>query len=184
MISVRIEYLEEGFDKIEIAQGHLSADAFAQHARGKKLMDNSDCKSCHIADRKSVGPMYVEIAKKYKDDPKAVDYLSKKIINGGGGVWGETVMAAHPQLPAKDVEEMVHYILSLGEQEVIKSLPVKGTYTAAIPKDVSDKGVVIMRAAYTDKGANGIEPVTSEKTMMLRSANFSASTADKTDGIN
>lgn len=182
-ISVRIDYLEEGFDKIEIAQGHVSADAFAQHATGKKVMDNSDCKSCHIADRKSVGPMYVEIAKKYKDDPKAVDYLAKKIIQGGGGVWGETAMAAHPQLKQKDAEEIVQYILSLGEVEVVKSLPIKGSYATEISKPGGDKGVVIMRAAYTDKGANGIKPVTSEKSMMLRSSNFSASTADKTDGI-
>ena len=182
-VSVRIDYLPEGFDKVEIAQGHLSADAFAKFATGKKLMEQSDCKSCHIIDRKSVGPTYIEVAKKYKDDSKAVDYLAKKIINGGGGVWGETVMAAHPQLASKDVIEIVKYILSLGNEEEVKSLPVKGSYTTNIPKDVSKTGVLIMRAAYTDKGANGLQPSTSEKVMMLKSADFPASTADKIDGV-
>ncbi len=182
-VSVRIDYLEEGFDKIEIAQGHLSADAFAKFATGKKLMEGSDCKACHSVDRKSVGPMYMEVAKKYKDDPKAVDYLAKKIIGGGSGVWGETAMAAHPQLPMKDATEIVNYILSLGDKEEVKSFPPRGSYTTQLAKDVSDKGVLIMRAAYTDKGANGIQAATTEKVLMLASPNFPANKADKIDGV-
>ena len=58
----------------------------------------------------------MDVAKKYKDDPKAVDYLAKKIINGGSGVWGETAMAAHPQLPVNDATEIVKYILSVGTE--------------------------------------------------------------------
>lgn len=127
--------------------------------------------------------MYIDVAKKYQDDPKAVDYLVKKIITGGGGVWGETAMAAHPQLSEKDATEIVKYILSLGSKTSVQSLPVKGSYTTEIPKGVSDQGVVIMRAAYTDKGANGMAPVTSEKIMVLKSSNFSAAKADKWDGV-
>lgn len=182
-ISVSINYLKEGFDQVEIAQGHLSADAIAEFATGKKLLEQSDCKSCHIIDKKSIGPMYLDVAKKYKDDPKAVDYLVNKIINGGGGVWGETVMAAHPQVSVKDATEIVKYVLSLGSTVAVQSLPVKGSYITHIPKGVSDQGVVILRAAYTDKGANGIAPVTSEKIMVLKSANFPASKADKWDGV-
>lgn len=182
-VSVRIDYLPEGFDKVEIAQGHLSADAFAKFSTGKKLMEASDCKSCHIIDRKSIGPTYMEVAKKYKDDPNAVDYLVKKIIQGGSGVWGEVAMAAHPQLAVKDATEIVRYILSLGDQPEVKSLPPSGSYTTKIAKDVSDKGVLIIRAAYTDKGANNIEAATSEKIMTLKSPNFPASIADKIEGV-
>jgi cytochrome c len=112
-----------------------------------------------------------------------VDYLAKKIITGGSGVWGETVMAAHPQLAVKDAVEIVKYILSVGREEVVKSLPEKGSYTPQIAKGVSNKGVLIMRAAYADKGANGIQPATAEKMMMLKSSNFPASTADQIDGV-
>lgn len=183
-ISVSIDYLKEGYDKIEIAQGHMSADAMAQFATGKKLMEQSDCKACHIIDKKSIGPMYLDIAKKYKDDPKAVDHLVKKIINGGGGVWGETPMAAHPQLPPADVKEIVNYVLSLGKAAPpVKSLPIQGTYTPVIPKDVSNRGVFILRASYSDKGSNGIPPITSEKTMVLRSNQIAASDADETNAI-
>jgi len=182
-ISVRIDYLKEGFDQVEIAQGHLAADASAQFATGKKLMAESDCKSCHIIDKKSIGPMYLDVAKKYKNDPKAIDHLVKKIINGGNGVWGEVAMAAHPQLSEGDVTEIVKYILSLGDKEVVKSLPTKGTYTTIIPKGVSDQGVLILRASYTDKGANGLAPVMTEKVLVLKSANIPAGKADFVDGI-
>jgi cytochrome c len=180
-VSLSINYLKEGFDQVEIAQGHLSADEAAQFAIGKKLMEQSDCKSCHIIDKKSIGPMYVNVAKKYKNDPKAMDHLVKKVINGGSGVWGETPMAAHPQLSPADVTEMIKYILSLGEKK--KSLPASGSYTVTIPKDVSDRGVLILRAAYTDKGANGIPSATSEKVWVLNSPNVAASKADALEGI-
>lgn len=182
-VSVSIDYLKEGFDQVEIAQGHLSADATAKFATGKKLMAQSDCKSCHLIDKKSIGPMYMDVAKKYNEDPKATSYLVNKIIKGGGGVWGEVNMAAHPQLSEGDVTEMVNYILSLNDKNNSASLPAKGSYTVKIPKGVSDRGVVIMRAAYTDKGANGLPPVTAEKIMVLKSANVSAGKADVSDKV-
>jgi cytochrome c len=181
-ISLSINYLKEGFDQVEIAQGHLSADASAQFATGKKLMEQSDCKACHIIDKKSIGPMYLDVAKKYKNDPKAMDHLVKKVINGGGGVWGETPMAAHPQLSVADVTEIIKYVLSLGNGE-IKSLPAKGSYTTKIPADVTDRGALILRAAYADKGANGIPSITSEKILVLNSPNVAAGNADKIEGI-
>lgn len=182
-VSVTINYLKEGFDQVEIAQGHLSADAISQFATGKKLMAQSDCQSCHIIDKKSIGPRYLDVATKYKDDPKAVDYLVNKVIKGGGGVWGETMMAAHPQLSVADATEIIKYVLSLGSQPAVTTLPTKGSYTVSIPKGVPEQGALVLRAAYTDKGANGIAPATSEKIMVLKSAAFSASKADRIDGI-
>ncbi|MBT1688255.1 ThuA domain-containing protein [Dawidia soli] len=180
-VSLSIDYLE-GFDKIAVAQGHQAADASASMAVGKRLMDNSDCKSCHIIDKKSIGPRYLDVAAKYKNDPKALEYLTGKIIAGGGGVWGETAMAAHPQLKKEDVQQMVKYILSLGNAPAA-SLPIKGSYTPTPPKGSQGQGTVILRAAYTDHGANGIAPITSEKTMTLRSASVMAGAADQWDKV-
>jgi cytochrome c len=182
-VSVNIDYLPEGFDKTKIVQGHLSADANAEFSKGKSLMDNSDCKSCHLTDKKSIGPMYLDVAKKYKNDPKAVDYLAKKIINGGGGVWGDVNMAAHPQLSPADATEMVKYILALDEVKKSTSLPPKGSYTTAIKKGESEGGVFLARASYSDKGANGLPSARSEQTFLLRNASVPAGSADVTDGI-
>jgi cytochrome c551/c552 len=66
---------------------------------GKNIMMSLDCKSCHKENEKSIGPSFMQVAQKYAKDAKAVSYLTQKIIKGGAGVWGETAMAAHPNLP-------------------------------------------------------------------------------------
>lgn len=180
-VAVTIDYLKEGYDQIEIAQGHQSADASAgRFSAGMKLMNESDCKACHQIDRKSIGPMYVDVAKKYKDDPNAVAYLSEKIINGGSGVWGEVAMAAHPTLSTEQAGQIVEYILSLADLKPLVSLPVEGTYTVK----AGNEGVLIARAAYTDKGANGIAPIRREQTFILRAPLMQASAADVEDDVN
>jgi cytochrome c len=175
-VSVTFDYLPEGFDQIHIAQGHQQADASAAMATGQKIMDGSDCKACHFLDQKSIGPNFREIAARYKDDPKAVDYLADKIIKGGGGVWGETAMAAHPQLAKSDVVEIVKYILSLNQVAETKRYPTKGTY---VPEaGASPTGVYVIRAAYTDKGANGMPAAMAEQTFVLRNPTLIAGSAE------
>lgn len=165
------DYLAEGFDKVSISQGHKTADENAlMVSRGRKLIDASDCKSCHDTDKKSVGPTYRAVSAKYEKSPDALGYLSKKIISGGSGVWGEIAMAAHPDLPEKDAEEMARYILSLAKEKTAGKLPLKGTYTTSLPKGDAGKGSFILRASYTDQGANGLPPVRSERTLILRNS--------------
>lgn len=177
-VAVSVDYLEEGYDQVAIAMGHQTADASAQLAQGQKLIDASDCKACHAVDKKSVGPSYKEVALKYKDDDKAPDALAKKVISGGGGVWGEVAMSAHPQLAEGDAREMVKYILSLSEENDSPSLPVKGTYTTSVPTGDKGVGTYVLRAAYKDNGANGIEGISSAKTYILRNSNVQAIKAD------
>ncbi|MCE7064967.1 ThuA domain-containing protein [Dyadobacter sp. CY326] len=170
-VAVNIDYLAEGYDKIAIAQGHRSADAGAAFSAGKKLIEASDCKACHSVDKKSIGPAYREVSQKYKDDKSAVERLTKKVISGGAGVWGETAMAAHPQLSAADASEMVKYILNVvNEKPKEKSLPLKGSYNAKLPTGDKGKGVFIVRAAYEDGGASGLPALKSEQSLVLRNA--------------
>jgi cytochrome c len=144
--------------------GHQFTES-AYLGAGKTLLEKSDCKSCHFTDKKSVGPAFAEVAKRYKGDAGAVASLSTKIIKGGGGVWGDAVMTAHPQLTASDAEEMVKYILTLSAKAgPPPSLPVSGTVTPA--KD--QQGTLALRASYKDKGANGLPPQTTEQVLLLR----------------
>ena len=77
-------------------------------------------------------------------------------------------MSAHPQLAADDATEMVKYILSLSEEkQAVNTLPVKGSYTMTIPRGDKGEGMYVVRAAYKDKGSNGIPSITAEKTMTL-----------------
>ncbi len=183
-VAVTIDYLPEGFDQIEIAQGHVMANESVAASAGKKLMEGSDCKACHQIDSKSAGPSYLEVAEKYKDDPNAVDYLANKVINGGSGVWGEIAMAAHPQLSSDDASNIVKYILSLGnEKQEVKTLPVSGTYTLTIPEDQPKNGMVVIRASYTDQSVNGVPAVTSQDMFTLRSPTLIPADAEEKEGI-
>lgn len=184
-VSVTIDYLAEGFDTIEIAQGHRAADASAQFAVGKKLIAGSDCMACHKQKEKSIGPSYMDVAMKYKNDNSALEYLSKKVISGGGGVWGETPMAAHPQLSTEEAAAIVQYILNMSSQKPKeKTLPVKGSFVARVPANDQGKGVYIIRAAYADRGANNMPSLLAEKTFVLRSSKMGPHDFDEYVDIN
>ena len=107
-VVVNINYME-GFDKTVLEQGHKANVGFVV---GKRLIDLSDCKACHAQDKKSIGPAYLDIAKKYPRTNQNVNYLAEKIIQGGGGAWGEQAMSAHPQLTKNEARDKVEYILS------------------------------------------------------------------------
>ncbi|WP_019988710.1 ThuA domain-containing protein [Rudanella lutea] len=184
-VSVSIDYLAEGFDKNMIAMGHRSADASAAFATGKKLIQGSDCMACHSVDKKSIGPSYRDVAMKYKGDNSALERLTKKVISGGSGVWGETAMAGHPQLATADASEMVKYILNIAnEKPKAKSLPVSGSYVTKAPASDKGKGVYIVRAAYEDQGANGLPALRSEQTFTLRNAKVDVHGFDVYNDVN
>ncbi len=77
------------------------------------LIKKYDCAVCHRKDEKLQGPSYISVAQKYQGKNDAVAYLSKKIIEGGVGVWGDVPMNPHPGMPQSDAEELAKYILAL-----------------------------------------------------------------------
>jgi cytochrome c len=89
------------------------ATGSTEHAKGEKLIAQSDCLSCHKVSDKLVGPAYQEVAAKYENTEKNIEYLAGKIKEGGSGVWGEIAMTPHPSLSEEDAKEMAKYILSL-----------------------------------------------------------------------
>lgn len=169
-INVSIDYLEQGSDITEIAQGHQTMLESSNFFLGKQLIDNSDCATCHQLKKESIGPSYKAIAKKYKTDKDAVGYLAERIIKGGGGVWGEQAMAAHPQLTQNETDQMVRYILSLeGWQGDKKGLPYKGKYVLKDHIGKEKGGVYMLTASYTDEGGEVIGPLTARKMLQLKS---------------
>ena len=152
-VAVSIDYLSRGRDINLIAMGHAANVEAAQVSIGQQLIAQSDCKACHQLNAASVGPTYEAIAKKYATDSKAIPYLAGKIINGGGGVWGDIAMAAHPQLAGDEAEQMVKYILSLaGSGSSTPQVPLAGTYAFDKHQPEQFSGSYIFTATYTDKG--------------------------------
>lgn len=170
-VYMQINYLE-GFDKTLLAQGHQANTGFAT---GKRLIELSDCQACHTISEKSIGPTYTDIAKKYEKDNNAQKTLAKKIIDGGGGVWGEQVMAPHPQHKLSEAEDMVKYILSLAKEQKTNS-PLKGNY---LPESKDKPGSYIFSASYTDKGTHSMGPLTGGQTISLRPSVLPANTYDE-----
>ncbi|NIF06211.1 cytochrome C [Chryseobacterium sp. Tr-659] len=78
---------------------------------GLKLIEGTDCLTCHKIDSKLIGPSYQEVAAKYTDAD--LDMLAQKIIDGGKGNWGEIPMTPHTGLSKENARLMVKYILSL-----------------------------------------------------------------------
>ncbi|NSL88866.1 PKD domain-containing protein [Chitinophaga sp. Mgbs1] len=179
-IFVKADYIE-GRDKAGAPQGHqVITGAIA----GKNIMDVSDCKTCHKTDEKSIGPSFKQVAEKYKNDPAAPEMLAKKIISGGGGVWGETAMAAHPGISVGEARQLVEYIYSLGgNTPKVTSLPVKGSISPTMNQELKDNGVLQILASYTDKGGPGIKPITGTATAQLLNPKLAAANYSKADGV-
>jgi glucose/arabinose dehydrogenase/cytochrome c551/c552 len=159
---VSVDYVE-GFDKAGTFMGHQQGQAAIS---GKTLMLSLDCKSCHKENEKSIGPSYLAVAQKYKNDPNAMNYLTRKIISGGGGVWGDVAMPAHATLAQGEVQQIVTWISSLANPSVVKkSLPPSGAVTP--PADLKPNTALVLSASYTDKGGNNIKALTGGQQITL-----------------
>lgn len=175
---VAVDYIQ-GFDKTAVPMGHHQGSA---SVTGKQLTQTLDCKSCHKEADKSIGPAFLLVAQKYQKDPKAAAYLASKIVKGGSGVWGDVAMSAHPSLSESDVNSIVTWILSLGNQAAVKrSLPPVGAIT--VPADVKPGSAMVITASYTDKGGNNIKALTGKTSTSLRSNTVSFTGREKTKGF-
>jgi cytochrome c len=80
----------------------------------EELAKKHNCLACHQIDKKSVGPAYKDIAKKYKGQADAVAKLSEKVKKGGSGVWGPVPMAPNPAVSDADLKTLVEWVLKSG----------------------------------------------------------------------
>lgn len=150
-VIVTLNYVPQGKDMVKATIGHQQNTV----PEGLKVIKASDCKACHALDVKVNGPSYMEIATKYSNKDK--NYLVSKIIKGGNGVWGETMMSAHPQLKVPEVEEIVDYILSLNKNENSNEvkLPIEGEIEFKDHLGDDNEGIYVLMASYLDKGNEG-----------------------------
>jgi cytochrome c len=182
-VSVTAEYLKGGQAAATAAASAHATDA-ATLAAGRRLIETNDCLACHQFTRKSIGPAYIDVARKYHDDSTQISRLVKKIREGGSGVWGNVTMPAHPALTEQQAAAMLSYILSLADKKTAApSLPVNGAYTPPAGSGDSPTGVVELRAAYTDRVANGMPSITKEKSIVLRSPTVIVASGDLSDGV-
>ena len=90
-----------------------TAHAALDTAAAEAMMKKDGCAACHAIDKKLVGPAYVDVAAKYKGDKDAVAKLTKKVKEGGSGVWGQIPMPPNVAIPTTDISDLVTWILTL-----------------------------------------------------------------------
>ena len=172
-VTVNAQYLKDGGASNPVEQG-------------RQLLEAGDCLSCHQLSRKSIGPAYTDVARKYQNDSAATARLARKIREGGSGVWGPVAMPAHPALSDAEATEIVAYIRSLADTAVgarPTSMPTRGSYTPPAGSADAPQGVLQLRASYKDRGANGVPPITTAQTLELRSPTVILANADLSDGV-
>lgn len=94
-----------------VAAGLLSLGTGTAMANAD-LAKAKNCTACHAVDKKLIGPAYKDVAAKYKANKDAVATLSKKVREGGSGVWGPVPMPANPQVSAAEAETLVKWVMS------------------------------------------------------------------------
>jgi len=90
-----------------------TAHAALDNAAAEAMMKKDGCAACHAIDKKLVGPAYVDVSAKYKGDKDAVAKLTKKVKEGGSGVWGQIPMPPNVAIPTTDITDLVTWILTL-----------------------------------------------------------------------
>jgi len=176
-IFVSVDYME-GMDQANLSMGHKEVSAAVT---GKGLTLSMDCKTCHKVNETSIGPTYLQIAEKYKDDENVLGYLQGKIKSGGNGVWGEVTMPAHPNITNVESRQIAVYIESLVEGKTAKkSLPAKGTI---VPKPTPGSNVLVLTASYTDEGTGEARPLTGLEKVYLMGSTVAFSDKTKNDGF-
>ncbi len=73
------------------------------------LAQKSQCLTCHAVDRKVLGPALRDITQKYAGQADATALLTRRILEGGSGVWGAIPMPAQA-IPAADAQALAAWI--------------------------------------------------------------------------
>ncbi len=113
------------------------------------------CFNCHVANDKLIGPSFQSIAAKYPYSAAVEDALSKKIISGSLGTWGNIPMPPHPEVEVAQAKEIARWILkSNNDIDHFYLAGLSGAFkTKMKPVKEAGKGVYLLRASYTDHGS-------------------------------
>lgn len=170
LVQVSFDYLKESKDLALLGD----ATRVSPFIAGRNLIDGSDCKSCHDMEKPSIGPSYLQVAERYHGEEGIVPTLAEKIILGGNGNWGHSLMAAHPDLSEEDASAMVEYILSLADENNQANLSLEGSLALNKHNGDDENGTYYLAVVYKDKGANEMPSITTREMITLRNPKVQA----------
>lgn len=144
---------------------------------GLKRIRTSDCLNCHAIDRLLVGPAFLEIANKYRDQPNAIAITVDRVQKGSSGVWGKVPMLPHAQHSQQEIRDMVDWVFAL-KPDPSSAMVTGVSNTVGLLQDKKDfEGGLRLTANYLDLGRDAIPALTGTKSIALRSRTIQAENA-------
>lgn len=176
-IRITAEYMPNGLKNDSEESGDPRLKGMDINHSGTAMLTSMNCVACHQSNTPSIGPAFKDVAFKYGDSKKTRKYLLEKIQKGGGGVWGHALMPPHVHIKPDQINTMVDAILALkkGNAQIALGKDNKVKLANCPPKPADANGVYVIRASYTDMGANGLLGVSGESDpIILKSPGFVA----------
>ncbi|MEW4563542.1 PQQ-dependent sugar dehydrogenase [Bremerella sp. JC770] len=149
---------------------------------GLKLMKKSDCFNCHAVDGLRVGPPFLKVAEKYRNQPEALEASVKRVREGSAGVWGKVPMLPHSQHSLEEIRDMVAWVYSLEKDNAVRVFDGFVGNIDLTDADVKKAGYVQLEASYRDLGAGDIPPLVGTAKVFLRQRKVEAEAADEIAG--
>jgi cytochrome c len=200
-VSVTAEYIPSGmtFEQLTVLrnEGEIGPGMLLRHLKAKALITRNNCVTCHKVDAPLVGPSFMDVAQKYKEEEDVFENLTKSIVEGSSGKWSHTAMPPHPMLTQAETKQIITYILDLAASEDGKqSLSVEGDFqTVAHEAHEAQEGggrlssffspsfelgSYVLHASYTDKGSGEVPglKLTGDDVVLLRYPLLAPETAD------
>jgi cytochrome c len=162
-----------------LVAGNAAANSEASLPPGLKLMRASDCFNCHALDRAIVGPSFLEVANKYRDQPGAMPLSIDRVLKGSTGVWGKVAMLPHSQHSQEQIALMVAWVYSAQPDPTTQT--VRGMSSQIDLTQNPDNAAAALRltARYQDLGRESLPSLSGEATIELRPRLREAETADR-----
>lgn len=92
--------------------GNTAAMADSKLAEVNEALKNNTCLACHAVENKLVGPSYMDVAAKYKDDAANAEVLRKHIKEGSKDIWGPIPMPPNPNVSDDDLTLIVDWLMA------------------------------------------------------------------------
>jgi cytochrome c len=123
----------------------------------------------------------MEIAKRYKGQPGAVEASVDRVIKGSANVWGLIPMLPHPQHTADEVHMMVKWIFSLADGQTTPTV-ARGLEGQITPPKDGKLATGLVEATFTDLGKAPAGSLAGKAVVKLRTRKLEAEQADALEG--
>jgi len=165
-----------------VGEGNADSDKQSLDPPGLAQMRSSDCLNCHALDRPLVGPMFVDIANKYRDQPGAMETSIDRVLKGSSGVWGKVPMLPHSQLSREQIREMVAWVFTAKPDASTEILQGASNLIQLASQKKDGIGRIRIEGTYADLGFGEIPSQTGSTAIYLRSRTVQIELADAIQG--